>query len=139
MLVQFGGPAKLGNGQPNPRHVVFECYVVSDPEDQAIGLTGASHLPQGTAMLFAFDQEDNRAFHMKGVNFPIDIIFIGGNGRVTDVAEQCQPNEPGAAQARARWVVECPAGVAERFGIQVGDVVALEAQEEEGGGAAAMT
>jgi uncharacterized protein len=139
MLVQFGGAAKLGNGQANPRHVVFECYEVSDPEDMAIGLTGASHLPAGTGMLFCFDKEGDRAFHMKGVNFPIDIIFIGANGRVTEVAEKCMPNEPGLARARARWVVEVPAGASERFDINTGDVVQLESEEEQGGGAAAMT
>lgn len=135
MLVQFGQ-------RKQPGFLVLDCWEASSPEDQKVGLSGVSHLPPGTGLLFVFESEDPRTFHMPAeCRFPIDMIFIGANSRVRAIARNCVPGAPEKYRASARYVLEVPAGLAAQYGIQVNDAVELEqdAESDGGGHGGAMT
>jgi uncharacterized membrane protein (UPF0127 family) len=62
--------------------------------------------------------------HTAFMRFPIDVLFIGRDGRVVRIAPDVQPWRA-AASMRARRVIELPAGTASRRRVAVGDTLRL--------------
>ena len=93
--------------------------------EQERGLGGRPSLAPNAAMLFVFERPAIQTFWMKGMRFPIDIIWIRGTV-VEDVAtlEPPQPDDLAPAWHRPRViadrVLEVNAGTAKRFGIMRG-------------------
>ena len=56
---------------------------------------------------------------------PLDMLFIGANGRILNVAERTIPESTTTipSDGLAKAVLEVNAGVAERLGIAPGDLV----------------
>jgi uncharacterized membrane protein (UPF0127 family) len=84
-------------------------------------------------MLFIFQQEATRAFWMKDMRFPLDMVWISAQCVVVDVTRHTIPPAPGQASADlllytpaapVRYVLEVNAGDVEAAGIHVGDQVA---------------
>lgn len=97
---------------------------------RARGLSYRDELPDGRGMLFAFGRAQRHAFWMKGMRFPIDIVWIR-EGEVVDVTPEVPPAE-GAIDLRtytpivpADEVLELPAGYAEAHGIVPGTRITL--------------
>ena len=97
--------------------------------ERAQGLGGRASLEDGAGMLFLSDTRENIIW-MKGMKFPIDIVWIHG-GRIVDFEENAAP-EPGvpdefltryASDVPAEFVLELPAGFVRSHGIQMGDDV----------------
>ncbi|TXG99807.1 MAG: DUF192 domain-containing protein [Candidatus Moraniibacteriota bacterium] len=61
-------------------------------EKRAQGLGDRASLERGTGMLFVFPTEDRYGFWMKGMQFPLDIIFIR-QGVVDSVARNRLPGD----------------------------------------------
>jgi len=68
----------------------FTVEVVKTTKDQEIGLTKYATLQPEQGMLFLFDKPNRYGFWMRGMQFPIDIIFIR-NDVVVSFAENAQP------------------------------------------------
>lgn len=95
----------------------------------AQGLIGREKLESRTGMLFIFPQETRLAFWMKGVKFPLDIIFINKDNRAVDMTtmqpcllESCPTY---TSRVPAQYVVEVPGGFAQRIGFSIADHVIL--------------
>lgn len=92
------------------------------------GLSGRTGLPDGQGMLFVFQEDGLWAFWMKDMRFSIDIIWADAQGRVITVAPDLSPDtypQTFLPQAPARYVLEVPAGFAERHGIAEGDTIVI--------------
>jgi uncharacterized membrane protein (UPF0127 family) len=106
-----------------------EARVADTPRERYRGLSDAERLRNGIGMLFVFEQEAERTFVMRDMDFPLDIIFIGADNRITQIyhAPVPPPNtteqELTPYRGRAKWVLEVPRGYAERYNISTGDVV----------------
>jgi len=98
--------------------------------EQSRGLGYRDGLAWGSGMYFPYDRPGFYTFWMKGMRFPIDIVWIR-NGRIVDL-HQDVPFEPGGngPTLRPRQIVdavlEVPAGYAAASGWRIGDRVALE-------------
>lgn len=58
------------------------------------GLRNYNELPEGEGMLFYMeDEQSQQVFTMKGMKFPLDIIFINQDQEVIDARYNCQPDE----------------------------------------------
>ena len=70
-------------------------------------------------MLFDMMTDDYHAFHMVGVAFPLDFIFVTSDRRVLIILHR-QP--PGLIEvgATARWVIEASGGWASRHDVRAG-------------------
>jgi len=105
---------------------------VADTYDQRYtGLSEHDSLEPNTGMLFVHWREAERTYVMRGMDFDIDIIFIGADQRVTTIhhAEAPGPGEDGEElqyTGDARWVLEVPAGTVEEAGIVDGDRVEID-------------
>jgi len=94
-------------------------------EELVRGLSGRIGLNTNTGMLFVFPIRASK-FWMKGMNFPLDIIWINKNMRVVYVKKDAEPKdfpETYGPEDEARYVLEVSAGFVDRYGLQVGDEV----------------
>ena len=113
-------------------HIIFGDTVIraetaDTEEERKLGLGGRNTLPDGKGMLFIFPEDDFHPFWMKGMNFSIDILWIDSEKTVrhieTGIRPESYPNSF-ASPVPVRYVLEIPAGAAEKHGVAVGDVLA---------------
>jgi uncharacterized membrane protein (UPF0127 family) len=102
--------------------------IADDAESRQRGLSGRERLAADEGMLFLLPN-DSPSFWMKGMRFPLDIVWIR-DGRVVDVsADVPPPRGPDAPlptyspDRPANRVLEVNAGWAEDHGIRRGDLV----------------
>lgn len=55
---------------------VISVEVADTPQTRSQGLSNRSPLPEDSGMLFLFDSPGRQRFWMKGMKFPLDIIWI---------------------------------------------------------------
>lgn len=107
--------------------MTFSVEIVDTEALQARGLGGRDGLCEHCGMLFPFARSGRHAFWMKDMRFPIDIIWIA-NGRVVFMEESVDFHDQQriyVPDEAADSVVELPAGSVKRFGIHIGEGVAL--------------
>jgi uncharacterized membrane protein (UPF0127 family) len=85
---------------------------------KAFGLMFRAKKP-AEALVFAFGTERIVALHMLFVFFPIDVLFLDKNKKVTDVKRSFKPFSYYSPKAKAMYVVELPVGVLGKT--QIGD------------------
>jgi uncharacterized protein len=102
--------------------------VAADPVSQQRGLSGRERLAENEGMLFLL-ANDSPSFWMKGMRFPLDVLWIN-DGRVVDVTANVPPPSgedaplPTYSPDRpANRALEVNAGWAARHGIARGDRV----------------
>lgn len=101
--------------------VPFRIEIADEPGERSMGLMFRKDLADDQGMLFVFEQTQPVGFWMKNTPLPLDLVFIGPNGKVLDVLPGTPfseaviaPDEP------ARFVLELKAGTAARTGIADG-------------------
>lgn len=72
-------------------HLSLDVERVSTPAAMSQGLSGRKSLADNQGMLFVFPQEGYHSFWMKGMLFPIDIIWLDKDYKVVYVKENAQP------------------------------------------------
>lgn len=82
------------------------------------GLLGSAPLPAGSALVI----KPCSAVHTWGMTYPLDILFVGDDGRVLKIVDCLKPWR-GAWSWRGAWVAELPAGTAAATGTAPGDRV----------------
>jgi uncharacterized membrane protein (UPF0127 family) len=98
--------------------------VVRTPEKLYQGLSHRGSLPEGEGMLFVLPSKEIRLFCMRGMEIPLDFLWIE-EGRVAGIKAKVAADFDGvlASPVPVRYVLEVPAGFAGRHGIKVGDKV----------------
>lgn len=88
---------------------------------RAVGLLGRSSLPAGNGLLL----QPCQSIHTFFMRFPIDVIFLNGDGRIIHIIERMGPNRVSRIVLKARCALEMPAGTVSGTMSQVGDKVAV--------------
>jgi uncharacterized membrane protein (UPF0127 family) len=111
---------ETGNGP-----VQFTVEIADDAEEQARGLMFRESLADDHGMLFDFEEPNYAVFWMQNTIISLDIIFIGEDGRIINIADHTTPysQAPIRAAGLTRGVLEIRAGRAEELGIRPGDRV----------------
>jgi uncharacterized membrane protein (UPF0127 family) len=87
-----------------------------------IGLMGRKELAPGAGLLL----RGSSSIHTFWMRIPIDALYLDRTFRVKAIDNHLKPWRTGTIRRRIRHVLELPAGTAERLGVKVGDVLALE-------------
>lgn len=104
--------------------VVISCDVADTPDLQTIGLQKHASLGETDGMVFPYETPRRVSFHMADVQFPIDIIFVGGDGRVTKKIEDIEPGAQGSwGMPHTIAVIETNGGFCKKHSIEVGEEV----------------
>ena len=101
----------------------YRVEIARTPGQQAHGMMFRTEVPAATGMLFPFEAPRTASFWMENTLVPLDLLFIGADGRVRNIAANAQPksqallNSVGPVAA----VLELAGGEAERIGARPGD------------------
>lgn len=129
-------------GEVKINEQIIVVDIVRDESARAKGLSGREGLGVNEGMLFIFDEPGIYPFWMKGMKFPIDIVWISGN-RIVGLKERVPP-EPGVPDRElttytppepADKVLELAAGRARLLRATIGDTMKVRRLLNGGGGA----
>ncbi len=103
----------------------FRAEVAASPEAQNRGLMFRTELGPDEGMIFPSDPPQARSFWMKNTPLPLDIIFVGTDGRILNIAAMTTPYSLDSVVSAgvASAVLELNGGRAEELGIEAGDQV----------------
>jgi uncharacterized membrane protein (UPF0127 family) len=103
----------------------FRVEVADSEREREYGLMCRRALAADRGMLFLFDRAAPQVFWMRNTLIPLDIVYIGADGRVVSISRNVQPlDESGAPSAGpAKFVLEIAAGRAAQIGLLPGDRV----------------
>lgn len=109
---------------------MFHAEVANKDWTRAQGLSGRDGLEPNQAMLFEFESDAMWAIWMKGMKFPIDIIWLDKNKQVVHIESNVEPEGSPYTEYRppvpARYVLEISAGGANKSNIKVGSVAKFD-------------
>jgi uncharacterized membrane protein (UPF0127 family) len=100
----------------------FTIEIADDNRERSAGLMFREEMDDTHGMLFVFEATRQVSFWMKNTPMPLDLVFIGEDGRVVDIL----PGEPFSTAPigpgePVRFVLELKAGTAQKAGIADGD------------------
>ena len=109
---------------PHGRHA-FKVEVAATSAEQARGLMYRTAMGADEGMIFPFDPPQRTAFWMKNTVLSLDIIFIGADHRVLNIAANAVPHDltPLPSTGPAAAVLELNAGRAKQLGIAPGTLI----------------
>ena len=102
--------------------VAVTVEVVRTEAEKIRGLSGRDGLAPGGGMLFVYEDPVRPLIWMRGMRFSLDILWIR-DGRVVGLVQEAKPPAPGEAPQvfappeEVQYVLEVPAGFAQRYGI----------------------
>ena len=103
----------------------FRAELADTPALQARGLMHRTSLGPDEAMLFPNEKPTAKAFWMKNTPIPLDLIFVGLDGKIANIAAMAEPysEEQIYSVGSVSAVLEIPGGRAAELGIAPGDEV----------------
>lgn len=81
-----------------------------------------------SGMLFLFQDTRYRSFWMRNTPGSLDIIFVGEDLRIINIAEKTMPMSDTRynSKSSAKYVVEVKSSFSEKYGIKAGDKISWE-------------
>ena len=110
----------------------FTVELAETPRQRARGLMFRRELGPGRGMLFLYPRAERVSMWMKNTFVPLDMLFIGGDGRIVRIAENTPPQSTDLISSGipVKAVLELAAGTAARLDIREGDRVLYPAFAE---------
>ncbi len=110
------------------RRLAFKVELAASPQAQSKGLMFRTELGDDEGMLFPSAAPEPRSFWMKNTPLSLDIIFVGADGRISNIAANTVPYSLDSVRSSgfAIAVLELRAGRAAQLGIVPGDRVVWE-------------
>jgi uncharacterized membrane protein (UPF0127 family) len=95
------------------------------PAQQETGLMFRREVPADHGMLFVWDVPREVPMWMKNTLVPLDMVFIGPDGKVIHIAEDTVPQSLAqiSSGGAVKATLELQAGITEKLDIRVGDKV----------------
>jgi len=116
-----------------PNGVVVTVGVADSQVERTRGLSGRESLGEQEGLLFLHEDKAERAYWMREMLFPIDIIWIDGN-RIVGFIESAQPEEPPLtllnSPAPVDKVLEVKAGFVRENTVNVGEFLDIRFQNQ---------
>lgn len=136
-LIKFGGSLAFPFGKSATatiKNQKFTLMVAQSEHDKSVGLSGRQSLSPNTGMIFVFDKPGIYSFWMKDMKFPIDMVFLN-NTTIDTIYKNIPP--PAAHENTANlkvyspqnninYVLELPAGTADKYSLKPGDTITLQ-------------
>ncbi|TIX49852.1 DUF192 domain-containing protein [Alteraurantiacibacter aquimixticola] len=103
----------------------FRVEVAATAQEQQRGLMFRTAMGADEGMIFPFTQPRMASFWMRNTVIPLDIIFIGPDGRIVNIAADTTPYSEESVRSVdiAGAVLELNAGRSAELGIAAGDMV----------------
>lgn len=111
------------------QHNRFAVWIADTPQRQEQGLMFVRDLPAAQGMLFPQPAPQVANFWMKNTYLPLDMIFVGADGRIAKIIANAHPFSLDvlSSDVPVIAVLEIRGGEAHLLGIDVGDRVSWKA------------
>ncbi len=109
----------------------IDVEIAETSQEQFAGLSGRDSLCDDCGMVFLYSQARIQKFTMRGMKFPLDIIFIR-DGRITEMVQNVPFPQPGELPVNinsrdpADMVLEVNAGFVQRNSVPTSQTIRLE-------------
>ena len=106
----------------------FEVELALSNQQQSQGLMYRRSMAADAGMLFNYRIPQRIRMWMRNTFIPLDMIFIGADGKIINIAERTIPHSEAviSSKGRALAVLEVNGGTASRLGLKPGDLVLHE-------------
>lgn len=103
----------------------FDIWLAQTPQQQEQGLMFVRDLPENRGMLFLSAKPRVFNMWMQNTYIPLDMVFIGADGRIARIAERTVPHSTSIVSSGvpASAILEIKGGEAARRGLHAGDPV----------------
>ncbi|MBR1638245.1 MAG: DUF192 domain-containing protein [Treponema sp.] len=100
--------------------------IARSQEERAKGYMGRKKIPDGTGMIFIFEQDQILSFWMKNTPHPLSIAYIDSQGKIRDIFDM-KPFSlaPIQSTSSVRYALEVPQGWFKNNNVAVGDIIEL--------------
>lgn len=116
-----------------PNGSVVGVEIADSNAERIRGLSRRAGLASGRGMLFVHEESAVQSYWMKGMAFPIDIIWINGD-EIVGFVEGAQPEEPPltiyTSPESVDKVLEVSSGFVAENGLKIGDILDIELVDE---------
>ncbi|MFH1490059.1 MAG: DUF192 domain-containing protein [Pseudomonadota bacterium] len=119
--------------RPDGSEIVSVLVEIAETHESiSKGLMGRRSLDSKSGMLFLFRKAEFRAFWMRNTPLPLDIIFVGENSCVSNIARRTEPMSDRTYYSKGpvKFVVEVRAGFSEQYGITQGTCIRWQRRKE---------
>lgn len=101
----------------------LDIEIADNEYERQTGLMYRESLKPNQAMLFVFNNVNQRSFYMKNTRIPLDLIFLNHNKHIVSFQENAQPlsEESLPSKTPAQFVLEVNAGLSQKWQLEVGD------------------
>ena len=100
--------------------------IAEKTEDRNHGFMERKNIPDGTGMLFVFEQDQILSFWMKNTPHPLSIAYIDSKGRIRDIFDMTPYSIASInSTVSVRYALEVPQGWYKKNGITIGDNIVL--------------
>ena len=110
------------------KDTVIKVEIAETTAEQVKGLAGRAEICETCGMLFEYSDYQIRNFWMKGMQFPLDVIWIL-NDEIVGIEKNVQILDSAGVISRIKSprvvnrVLEVPAGLADQYGLEAGDKI----------------
>lgn len=106
--------------------VSLNVEIAKTPETRQFGYMERETIPDGTGMIFVFDNDQILSFYMKNTPHPLSIAYIDSKGRIRDIFDM-KPFSLDTifSSGSVRYALEVPQGWYEKNQIKKGDFINL--------------
>lgn len=103
----------------------FDIWIADTPEQQQQGLMFVRDLAANRGMLFIASEPRVFNMWMKNTYIPLDMVFIGADGRIASIAERTTPHSLATVSSKTPVgaILELKGGEAARRALRSGDRV----------------
>ncbi len=106
--------------------IKLAAEIADTPQTRHYGFMFRKKIPDGTGMLFVFEEDQELSFWMKNTPTPLSIAYIDYKGEIKDIFDM-KPYSLASITSTAlvRYALEVPQGWYEKVGIKPGDKLGL--------------
>lgn len=109
------------------KEITVKAEIASTFEERRNGFMFRQKIPDGTGMLFIFEEEQILDFWMKNTSHPLSIAYIDKNGRIRDILDMTPFSLANVTSSvEVLYALEVPQGWYEKVGVKVGDRLKLD-------------
>lgn len=109
------------------KEIVVKAEIASTFDERKNGFMFRQEIPDGTGMLFIFEEEQILDFWMKNTPHPLSIAYIDKNGKIRDILDMTPYSLANiTSSTEVLYALEVPQGWYEKVGIKTGDKLKLD-------------
>lgn len=109
------------------KKISVKAEIASTFKERQNGFMFRQKIPDGTGMLFIFEEEQVLDFWMKNTPHPLSIAYIDKNGRIRDILDMTPYSlENVTSSTKVLYALEVPQGWYGKVNVKVGDRLKLD-------------